>query len=106
MISTPLLICLAVASAAIVIALMMWKPRRRFRAGGEAANATDVAAPGMLMNLAASIGLARAHADRSTDGNLDSNSWHGSHLHHGADFSPGSFHDGGGFSGGDPGGGM
>ena len=58
------------------------------------------------MNLAATIGLARAHADRSSVDNLDGTSWHGSHLHHGADFSGGSFHDAGGFGGGDPGGGI
>lgn len=104
MISTPLLICLAVGSAAIVIALMMWKARRRFPVNGEPANLStrDVGVGSMLLSLAATVGIARAQAEQSNpDGG---SSWHGSHLHHGADVSGGSFHDGGGF-GGDAGGG-
>jgi hypothetical protein len=105
MISTPLLICLAVGSAAIVVALMMWKPRRRFKVDGEPANLAtrDVGIGSMLLSLAATVGIARAQAEQSDpDGG---SSWHGSHLHHGADVSGGTFHDGGGLSGGDAGGG-
>jgi hypothetical protein len=106
MISTPLLICLAVGSAAIVIVLMMWKPRRHFPASGEPADlpSRDVGTGSMLLSLAATVGMARAQAEQSNpDGG---SSWHGSHLHHGADVSGGSFHDGGGFGGGDAGGGI
>ena len=105
MISTPLVICLAVASAAIVIALMMRRPRNRFPASGKTANwlSRDATFASMLLSLAAAVGLARAEAERSGDGNPDGgHGWHGSHLDHstGAGFS-----DGGGFSGGDAGGG-
>lgn len=105
MISTPLVICLAVASAAIVIALMMWKPRNRFPTTGKNANwlSRDATFASMLLSLAAAVGLARAEAGRSGDGNPDGgHSWHGSHLDHG---SGAGFSDGGGFSGGDAGGG-
>ena len=73
MISTPLVICLAVASAAIVIALMMWRPRNRFPASGKTANwlSRDATFASMLLSLAAAVGLARAEAERSGDGNPD-----------------------------------
>jgi hypothetical protein len=105
MISTPLVILLAVASAAIVVALMRWKPRNRFPA--TRTDATSSARHWTLadtfLTFAASVGLARAQVERSTDGNPDGgHGWHGSHLDHGAS---GGFSDGGGFGGGDAGGG-
>lgn len=106
MISTTLMICIGIATAAIVIALMMWKPRNRFasRPREENANWRDMTFAGMFLSLAAAVGLARAQAEQSGDGNPDSgHSWHGSHLDHS---SHGHSHDGGGgFSGGDGGGG-
>ena len=105
MISTPLVICLAVACAAIVIALMTWRPRNRFPMIRRNANwpSRDVTFASMLLSLAAAVGLARAEAERSGDGNPDGgHSWHGSHLDHS---TGGGFSDGGGFSGGDGGGG-
>jgi uncharacterized membrane protein YgcG len=104
MISTPLVILLAVASAAIVVALMRWKPRNRFPAARTDANvsARSWTLADTFLTLAASVGLARAQVERSTDGNPDGgHGWHGSHLDHGAS----GFSDGGGFSGGDAGGG-
>jgi hypothetical protein len=110
MISTPLVICLAVASAVIVIALMMWKPRRRFPARDAAKDASwpsrDLTFAGLLLSFAQTVGLARAQVERSGDGNAESGlSWHGSHhqQHHGG-FSGGSHSDAGGY-GGDAGGG-
>ena len=109
MISTTLVILLAVASAAIVVALMRWKPRNRFPATRTDANvsARNWTLADTFLTFAASVGLARAQIERSTDGNPDGgHGWHGSHLDHGASggFS-GGFSDGGGFSGGDAGGG-
>jgi uncharacterized membrane protein YgcG len=105
MISTPLVILLAVASAAIVVALIRWKPRSRYAATRKDANspARNWTLADTFLTFAASIGLARAQVERSTDGNPDGgHGWHGSHLDHGAS---GGFSDGGGFSGGDAGGG-
>jgi uncharacterized membrane protein YgcG len=103
MISTPLVICLAVASTAIVIVLMMWRnrfPTIRKEASWPSRDATFAS---MLLSLAAAVGLARAEAERSGDGNADGgHGWHGSHLDHG---TGAGFSDGGGFSGGDAGGG-
>jgi uncharacterized membrane protein len=105
MISTTLLICTGVAGGAIVVALMTRKLRRRLRATASAENANwrDMTFAGMLLNLAAAVGIARAQAEQSSGGNPDGgHGWHGSHLDHGAS---GGFSDGGGFSGGDSGGG-
>ena len=109
MISTTLMIWLGVASAAIVIALMLRRPRRRLSEDAEAelANARNASFGSMLLSFAATIGLARAQADAARDGGADgSYSWHGSHLthHHGA-YEGGGFTDGGGYGGGDAGGG-
>jgi uncharacterized membrane protein YgcG len=106
MISNTLLICIGVASAAIVVALMMWKPRRRLTASAEAeiAHAHNATFGSMLLSVAAAIGLARAQEEHARDGNPDSgHSWHGSHLDHG---SHGGVSDGSGLGGGgDSGGG-
>ena len=117
MISNTLMICVGVASAAIVIALMMWKPRRRMPANSstELANWRDMTFASMLLSFAVTLGLARAQAGQSGDGNPDSgHSWHGSHLNHSSHSHGGHSHDGGGsfsdggggFSGGDGGGGI
>jgi hypothetical protein len=115
MISTTLMICIGVASAAIVIALMMWKPRNRFPASlhAESTNwrSRDLSFATQLWSFAAAMGLARAQAEQSGDGNPDSgHSWHGSHLDHTghgghSHDGGGSFSDGGG-GGGDGGGGL
>jgi uncharacterized membrane protein len=105
MISTTLLICIGVASAMIVVALITRKLRDRLPANASAENARwrDMAFAGMLLNLAAAVGIARAQAEQSSGGNPDGgHGWHGSHLDHGAS---GGYSDGGGFSGGDSGGG-
>ena len=105
MISNTLLICIGAASAAIVVALMMWKPRRRLSANAEAdiAHARNTTFGGTLLSFAAAIGLARAQMT-PRDGNADSgHSWHGSHLDHSS--HGGHADGGGGFSGGDSGGG-
>jgi hypothetical protein len=104
MISTPLVICLAVASAAIVIVLMMWKPRRRLPARDAAWSWREATFGSMVLSFAASVGLARARAEQSGEGNADGgHNWHGSHLSHGPH---GGFSDGGGgYGGGDGGGG-
>jgi uncharacterized membrane protein len=105
MISTTLLVCIGVAGAAIVVALATWKQRHRLsaNASAESANWRDVAFVSMLLNVAAAVGIARAQAEQSSDGNPHGgHGWHGSHLDHGAS---GGFSDGGGFSGGDAGGG-
>jgi hypothetical protein len=107
MISTTLLIWLGVAGAAIVIALMMRRPRRRLLENAEAelANARSASFGGMLLSFAATIGLARAQADAARDGNVDGYSWPGSHLsHHQHGHEGGGFSDGGGYGGGDSGG--
>src|SRR5688572_4279374 len=113
MISTTLMICIGVASVAIVIALMRWR-RRRVSATTEAelANVRDATFASMLLSFAVSIGPARAQAEQSGGGNVDSgHSWHGSHLNHshhgGGHFDGGSYSDGGtGYGGGgDAGGG-
>ena len=105
MISTPLVICLAVASAAVVVALLLWKPRRRFSTSEDAqALARDATFASLLIGFASSIGLAREHASRPGDGAIDAgHGWHGSHLDHSAG---GGFPDAGGFGGGDGGGGL
>jgi uncharacterized membrane protein YgcG len=107
MISTALTVCLAVASAAIVIALMMWKPRQPAKLKVNANwRSRDVTFTSLLLSFAAAMGLARAQAEQS--GNTDSAySWHGSHLDHSrhGGIDRGGFSDGGGFSGGDGGGG-
>jgi hypothetical protein len=104
MISTTLMIWLGIGSAAIVIALVLWRPRRRLSANTEAelAHARNASFAGMLLSFAASIGFARAQA-----GHSDGYSWHGSHLHHGhhGHGDGGSYSDGGGYGGGDTGGG-
>lgn len=99
MISNTLVICIAVGSAAIVIALMMWKPRRRLPANAVAEQTRwhDAMLPSMILSFAATIGLARARAEQTGGSNNDGYSWHGSHLDHG---SHGGHADGGGFSGG------
>jgi hypothetical protein len=108
MISTTLLICIGAASVAIVIALMMWKPRRRLPANAEAeiAHARNATFASTLLSLAAAIGLARAQGEHAGDANADSgHSWHGSHLDH-SSHGGGGYSDGGsGFSGSDSGGG-
>lgn len=119
MISTTLMICIGVASAAIIIALMMRKPRNRFPASphveGAKWSSRDLSFTSMLLSFAAAMGLARAQAGQPGDGNSDSgHSWPGSHLDHSSHGSHGGHsHDGGGgfsdggggFSGGDGGGG-
>jgi uncharacterized membrane protein len=105
MISTTLLVCIGAASVAIIVALMMWKPRRRLSANAEAeiAHARNMTFGGTLLSLAAAFGLARAQNEHARDGNSDSgHSWPGSHLDHS---SHGGYSDGGGFSGSDSGGG-
>ena len=100
MISTPLVICLAVASTAIVIVLMMWRSRNRFPTIRKEASwpSRDMTFASMLLSLAAAVGLARAEAERSGDGNADGgHGWHGSHLDHS---SGGGFSDSGGDAGG------
>jgi hypothetical protein len=108
MISTTLITCIAVASAAIVIALMMWKPRSRrsSMAGTENAHWRDATLASMLVSIAATLGLARAAGEQSDNGHSDGGyNWHGSHVDH----SPHGHSDGGTFSdgggGGDAGGG-
>ena len=72
-------------------------------ASAEGANWRDVAFASMLLNFAAAVGIARAQAEQSGDGNPHGgHGWHGSHLDNGAS---GGFSDGGGFSSGDAGGG-
>ncbi len=98
MISNTLVICIGLASAAIIIALLMRKSRRRLPAtsSAEISNWRDMSFAGMLLSVAAAIGLARAEAGQSGDGNPDSgHSWHGSHLDHSS--HGGHSHDGGGF---------
>lgn len=114
MISNTLMICIGVAGAAIVIALMMWKPRHRFPAspGAESANwrSREVSFASMLLGFAVATGFARGEVEQSREGNPDSgHNWHGSHLNHSSHSHDGggSFSDGGGgFSGGDGGGGL
>jgi len=102
--TSTLMIWLGVAVAAIVIALMLWRQRRRLSANTEAelATARNASFAGGLISFAAAIGIGRAQADAVRDGNVDGcHSWSGSHLshhHHGG-------YDGGGYSGGDAGGG-
>jgi hypothetical protein len=110
MISTTLMIWLGVASVAIVIALMRWRPRRRPSQSAEAelANARNASFGSMLLSFAVTIGLARAQADAARDGAADGGySWPGSHLthHHHGGHDGGGFSDGGGYGGGDAGGG-
>jgi len=102
MISTTLLICIGVAGAAIVVALITRKLRHRLSANASAESAgwRDVTFASVLLNFAAAVGIARAQAEQSGAGNPDGG--HGWHLDHGAS---GGFSDGGGFSGGDAGGG-
>jgi uncharacterized membrane protein len=105
MISTTLLICIGVASAMIVVALITRKLRHRLLANASAENANwrDMTFAGLLLNLAAAVGIARAQAEQASGGNQDGgHGWHGSHLDHGV---TGSLSDAGGFSGGDSGGG-
>lgn len=100
MISEPLLIILAVTFAVIVIALIVRMPGRPSiarRNEDSKWSVRDVALVSTIMSFAASLGLARAQAERD-----DGSSWYGSHLDHGAG---GGFSDGGGFGGGDAGGG-
>lgn len=120
MISTTLMICIGVASAAIVVALMMWKPRNRFPASLHQEHAKwpsrEASFTSLLWSFAIATGLARAQAGQSGDGNPDSgHNWHGSHLDHSSHSHGGHSHDGGGsfsdgggggFSGGDGGGGI
>jgi uncharacterized membrane protein len=110
MISTTLVICIALAGAAIAIARMIRKSRSRLppNASAENANWRDAAFASMLLSVAAALGLTRAAAEQSNSGHPDGGySWHGGHLDH----SPhghadgGALSDGGGFSGGDAGGG-
>jgi uncharacterized membrane protein len=94
-----------VASAMIVVALITRKLRHRLPANASVENAKwrDMTFAGMLLNLAAALGIARAHAEQSSGGNPDGgHGWHGSHLDHGV---TAGFSDGGGFGGGDAGGG-
>ena len=99
MISTTLLICIGVASAMIVVALIARKlSRLPANASAENAKWRDMTFAGVLLNLAAAVGIARAQVEQSDGGH----GWHGGHLDHGAG---GGFSDGGGFGGGDAGGG-
>jgi hypothetical protein len=96
MISNTLLICIGAVSVAVVVALMMWKPRRRLSADAEAeiSRARNWTFASTLLSFAAAIGLARAQDEHARDGNADSgHSWHGSHLDHGPH---GGYSDGGG----------
>jgi uncharacterized membrane protein len=110
MISTTLMTWLGVASAAIVIVLVLRRPRRRLSDSVEAelANARNASFGSMLLSFAATIGLARAQADAARDAHaVGGFNWPGSHLshHHHGGYDGGGFTDGGGYGGGDAGGG-
>ena len=106
MISTTLMILVGAMGVAIVAARMMRKPHRGLSASvdAEAANWRDLTFAGMLLNVAAAIGLVRAQAEQSGDGN-PGHGWHGSHLDHSPHADGGGFSDGGGGFGGSDGGG-